>query len=68
MNSTSPNNDSIDFVLRRGCVIKFYPNLVGELEEVKKEMLSQTMYKQYKVRKCGNKLRLHALYCSASKA
>jgi hypothetical protein len=68
MNSTSPNNDSIDFVLRRGGVIKFFPNLVGEVEEVKKEMLSQTTYKQYKVRECGNEPRLHALYCSASKA
>jgi hypothetical protein len=67
MNS-SPNIDSIDFVLRRGGVIKFFPNLVGEVEEVKKEKLSQTTYKQYKVRDCGNEPRLHALYYSASKA
>jgi hypothetical protein len=67
-NSTSPNNDSINFVLRRGGVIKFFPNLVGEVEKVKKEMLSQTTYKQYKVRECGNEPRLHAWYCSASKA
>ena len=67
MNS-SPHSDSIDFVLRRGGVIKFFPNLVEEVEEVKKEMLSQTTYKQYKVRECGNEPRLHALYCSASRA
>ncbi len=69
MNSTrSPNNDSIDFVLRREGVIKFFPNLVAEVKEVKKEMLSITTYKQYKVRECGNEPRLHALFCSASKA
>lgn len=66
MNS-SPNNDSIDFVLHRGGAIKFFPNLVHNVDEVKNEMLSQTTYKQYKVRECGNEPRLHALYCSASK-
>ena len=52
----SPNKDSIDFVLRREGKIKVIPDHVGEVEEVKKEMMSQTMYKKYKVRKCANKL------------
>jgi hypothetical protein len=39
---TVPNNDSIDFALRHGGEIKFFPNLVAEVEEVKKDMLSQT--------------------------
>jgi alkylated DNA repair dioxygenase AlkB len=61
----SQTNDSIDFVLHRGGVIKFFPNLVEHANEVKNEMMCITTYKQYKVRECGSEPRLHALYCSS---
>jgi hypothetical protein len=66
--SSSPNSDSIYFVLHCGGVFKFFPYLVDDVDEVKEEILSKTTFKQYKVWECGNEPRLYALYYSASKA
>ncbi len=39
----SQTNDSIDFVLHRGGVIKFFPKLVEHVDEVEIEMMCLTM-------------------------
>ena len=60
------NDDSLQFVMRRGGVIEFFPALVDNIVDVHNEMLDVEEFRQYSVRDCANEPRVHVLFSSTT--
>ncbi len=67
MKNVIGNGDDAPVVFRmnRGGTTQFFPALcVGDIVNVREEMLNVKQFKQYNVRECGIEPRLHALFSS----